>query len=152
MSARLEPNELGAIGALLSAVDGVFRAVRGQDARLANGYQSLALALDRLAMTSHTLPDGVKPSKDDAEEAPPFDRAPWLAEIRQRLPNLSTYRSVDPIAKTAAEVSVTAADGAEDLLVVLEDLERFAHFARQDLLETALRTIVASRPRWRRRL
>jgi hypothetical protein len=152
MSARLDPNELGAAGAILSAVDGVFHAVRGQNARLADAYRSLALALDRLAMTSHAIPSSMPEESARDDEAPAFDRDRWREEIRSRLPKLTRYNTVEPLAQSPGDGKVTVGDGEEDLLEILEELERFAHYARQDRLEEALFELASSRAHWRRHL
>jgi hypothetical protein len=152
MSARLDPNELGAAGALLSAVDGVFRAVHGHDARLADAYCSLALALDRLAMTSHAIPSSTSEKSACDDEAPAFDRDRWREEIRSRLPKLTRYNTVEPLAQSPGDGKVIVGDGEKDLLEILEALERFAHYARQDQLEKALFQLASSRAHWRRHL
>lgn len=144
MSARLDPNELGAAGALLSAAEGVFRAVRGQDARLPDAYRSLALALDRLAMTSHTIPKGTAGDEDP----PAFDDDRWRREVRARFPKLTLYNAVEPLAEPPGEGAVTVGNGEEDLLGILEDLERFAYFAGRDRLEEGLLDLATLRPHW----
>lgn len=146
MSARLDPNELGAAGAILSAAEGVFRVVRGLDARLPDAYRSLALALDRLAMTSHTIPVGT--SDDEADLPPAFDSAKWEAEVRQRFDKLTLYNAVEPLAEAPGTGVVTVGNGEEDLLGILEDLERFAYFAGRDRLEAGLLDLRTSRPHW----
>lgn len=148
MSARLEPNELGAAGALLSAVEGLFRAVRGQDDRFGDAHRSLALALDRLAMTSHTIPKGHHGNGEDP--APPFDRRRWEKEIDARLPKLRAYNAVEPLAAPPGAGQVTVGDGREDLLAILEDLERFAYLAGRDQFDLALFDLETHRLHWMR--
>ena len=127
MSARLDPNELGAAGAILSAAEGVFRAVRGLDARLPDAYQALALSLDRLAMTSHTIPAGKTVPGHD--EPPAFNQPRWAGEVSPRYPKLSREAEVH-------------------LLAILEQMERFAYFAGRDLLEEGLSDLQTHRAQW----
>jgi hypothetical protein len=128
----------------------VFRAVRGLDARLPDAYRSLALALDRLAMTSHTIPI-VSPGVGD-DSPPPFDRGRWETEIGNRFSKLTLYNAVEPLAAAPGSGEVTVGDASEDLLGVLEDLERFAYLAGRDRLAEAMADLAARRSHWMRHL